>query len=67
MADVTIKVLSNGPLLVKGPVELTDADGKSYTHEGEKVALCRCGQSATKPFCDGSHSRTGFQHEAVAG
>ena len=60
MEDVTIKVRESGPYLVKGPVALTDADGNPYTVTGENIALCRCGQSQTKPFCDGSHKTTGF-------
>jgi CDGSH-type Zn-finger protein len=62
MADVTIKVSTNGPYLVTGPIELVDADGKPLPSPGRKtVALCRCGGSTTKPYCDGTHSRIGFQ------
>jgi CDGSH-type Zn-finger protein len=60
MADVKITVTKNGPLLVNGPVELKDAQGNVYPSSGN-IALCRCGASTTKPFCDGSHSRIGFQ------
>ena len=60
-AEVTIKVRRNGPLLVRGPVRLTDADGNDYALEGDNVALCRCGGSTTKPFCDGTHSKIAFQ------
>ncbi|MDQ2681405.1 MAG: CDGSH iron-sulfur domain-containing protein [Candidatus Eremiobacteraeota bacterium] len=60
MAELTIKVRESGPYLLKGPVNLTDADGATYTIAGETVALCRCGGSATKPFCDGSHRDNGF-------
>jgi 3-phenylpropionate/trans-cinnamate dioxygenase ferredoxin subunit len=68
MADVSIKVSRNGPYLVKGPVELRDAEGKVYTVR-EGFALCRCGASTTKPFCDGTHSKIGFQaaEQAVPG
>ena len=55
MADVTIKVRESGPYLVKGPVLITDVDGVPYRVESESVALCRCGHSKSKPFCDGSH------------
>ncbi len=60
MAEVIIEVRRNGPLIVTGPVELKDADGKHYPVE-ERMALCRCGASTTKPFCDGTHSKIGFQ------
>ncbi|MBF0569750.1 MAG: CDGSH iron-sulfur domain-containing protein [Candidatus Omnitrophica bacterium] len=60
MADVTIQVLKNGPYLVKGPVELKDADGKVIPAK-DGFALCRCGQSAGKPFCDGAHKKANFQ------
>lgn len=60
MADVKITVRENGPYLVKGPIELVDSDGNPYTVEKDTIALCRCGGSTTKPFCDGTHSRTGF-------
>ena len=67
MAEVSIKVSRNGPYLVKGSVELTDADGTTYTVK-QSFALCRCGGSTTKPFCDGTHSKIGFQaaEQAVA-
>lgn len=60
MTDVTIKVRESGPYLVRGSVTLTDAEGNLYTVEGENLALCRCGGSQTKPFCDGSHKTNGF-------
>ena len=58
--SVTIKVRESGPYLVRGTVTLTDADGNTYTVEGPNIALCRCGGSQTKPFCDGSHKVNGF-------
>jgi len=59
---VKITVTENGPLSVKGPITLVDQDGNEYDLGARKrVALCRCGGSGTKPFCDGSHSRIGFQ------
>ncbi len=60
MQEVVIKVRESGPYLIKGVVTLTDAEGNLYAVEGENVALCRCGGSATKPFCDGSHRDNGF-------
>lgn len=59
--DVRITAKENGPYLVTGPITLTDADGTEYdVSERKTVALCRCGGSTKKPFCDGTHSRTGF-------
>ncbi len=60
MADVTIDIIKNGPLIVKGDVELKDAEGNTYPAE-KRMALCRCGASTEKPFCDGTHSKIGFQ------
>ena len=62
MAEQTrIIALDNGPYLVKGPVLLLDAEGNEFGTERATVALCRCGSSATKPFCDGTHSKIGFR------
>jgi CDGSH-type Zn-finger protein len=60
MSDVKITVRRNGPYLVSGLVELRDADRNPYPVK-EVIALCRCGASTTKPFCDGTHSKIGFQ------
>ena len=54
------RVRKDGPYLVSGPVELRDADGNLYPGK-DTVALCRCGASTNKPFCDGTHSKLGFQ------
>ncbi|MDA0353266.1 MAG: CDGSH iron-sulfur domain-containing protein [Chloroflexi bacterium] len=61
----TIKVNNNGPYIVSGELELVDATGKAFTKTGT-LALCRCGHSANKPFCDGSHNREGFESEVQA-
>jgi len=62
MAQVEIKVRDNGPYKVTGPIRLIDADGNEFDlPEGESVVLCRCGASKTKPFCDKSHSKIGFE------
>jgi CDGSH-type Zn-finger protein len=65
MAQVKITVRRNGPYRVEAPpgmVELVDADGNAYDLTGrDRISLCRCGGSVTKPFCDGAHSRIGFQ------
>lgn len=56
-----ITVLDNGPYLVKGPVVLLDPEGNEFLTERATVALCRCGASANKPFCDGTHKKVGFR------
>lgn len=63
MSQVIIRLRDNGPLVVEGPVTLIDAEGKAFTIDSGKpaLALCRCGQSQRKPFCDGSHKGCGFQ------
>jgi CDGSH-type Zn-finger protein len=53
--------LDNGPYLVRGPVIITDAEGNQFYTDRETIALCRCGGSQTKPFCDGTHSKVGFE------
>ena len=61
MADVTITTRENGPFLVSGPVKVIDHQGNEFELGGkETFALCRCGQSGNKPFCDGSHKTCGF-------
>jgi CDGSH-type Zn-finger protein len=58
---VEIKVRDNGPYKVTGPVRLVDAEGNVFDVPNDRpIALCRCGRSATKPFCDSSHKATGF-------
>jgi uncharacterized Fe-S cluster protein YjdI len=54
-----LRASANGPLLVSGNVRILDGEG-TVLFEGEKVALCRCGGSANKPFCDGTHAKNGF-------
>ena len=60
MAHVKIQAIKHGPYIVTGEVELIDADGNKYPAE-RRMALCRCGASTEKPFCDGTHSKIGFQ------
>lgn len=55
---VKVKVTPNGPLIVQGAIEVQDKTGATTTHT--MTALCRCGASANKPYCDGSHQRVGF-------
>jgi CDGSH-type Zn-finger protein len=66
MSGVVIKTRENGPLLVSGPFKLIDHLGNEYDLTGkENVALCRCGVSAKRPFCDGTHRTCGFQSGEV--
>jgi CDGSH iron-sulfur domain-containing protein 3 len=59
--EVVIKVRDDGPYKVTGSIRLVDADGNEFAlEEGRPVALCRCGHSSTKPFCDASHRDAGF-------
>ncbi|MEZ4910316.1 MAG: CDGSH iron-sulfur domain-containing protein [Saprospiraceae bacterium] len=61
-----ITVLNNGSLKVDGDFVLVDANGTPYDlNERTIISLCRCGLSANKPFCDGSHKQN-FEHEAIA-
>jgi CDGSH-type Zn-finger protein len=63
----TIKVRQNGPLLVDGDdVKVIDWNGNEYKIEKRPFVLCRCGFSTKKPFCDGTHSRIGFQAAQAA-
>ena len=64
---ITIKVRENGSLRVEGDdVKVVDAEGAEYQILKRPFALCRCGGSANKPFCDGTHKRIGFQASSSA-
>lgn len=67
MSENKIMSLDNGPYLVSGSVTITDADGTAYEIDGETAALCRCGHSSNKPFCDGTHKAEDFQAAERAG
>ena len=58
---VVIKVRDDGPLKVTGPVTVVDADGTPFALPEGPVALCRCGRSQAKPFCDRSHRDVAFR------
>jgi 3-phenylpropionate/trans-cinnamate dioxygenase ferredoxin subunit len=60
MGDVRIRVLKDGPYEVSGTVRLVDHQGADFPPE-DPVYLCRCGRSANRPFCDGTHKKVGFQ------
>jgi len=59
--ETSIKPSDNGPYLVRGPVQLVDSEGNAWSTEGKNIALCRCGHSENKPFCDGTHNKINFQ------
>jgi CDGSH-type Zn-finger protein len=65
---IVIRCRENGPLVIQGPFRLVDHLGNAYPLPTDKpfVALCRCGASGNKPFCDGSHKSCGFQGGALA-
>ncbi|MEO8494566.1 MAG: CDGSH iron-sulfur domain-containing protein [Planctomycetota bacterium] len=63
MSEVKVNIRDNGPLLVEGSFKLVDAAGNEVPLPANKpaIALCRCGHSANKPFCDGAHKAAGFE------
>ena len=70
----TITPKPNGPLIVDGPVRIVTPEGRELPvpplkdgTPAQVVKLCRCGHSATKPFCDGTHKRVGFRDAPEAG
>ena len=66
MSDVKIQIAKNGPLLIKERVTVVDqTTGDEVAIEKFPIALCRCGASANKPFCDGAHSRCDFDGTLV--
>ena len=65
---VKVTIRPNGPYLVEGDVELMDVNGNKVdtSARGSRIPLCRCGASVTKPYCDGTHSKIGFQGAEAA-
>jgi CDGSH-type Zn-finger protein len=62
MATTRIEVRTDGSIKVEGDFEIVDQNGKPFGLNGRtKIALCRCGHSENKPFCDGAHRKAGFQ------
>lgn len=59
-AEVSLRPQPNGPVYVRGGVQMADAEGHVFA-TGPRFALCRCGESGNKPFCDGSHRAAGFR------
>lgn len=68
MSDATARITPyrDGPLLVRGSFTLADQDGHEIAVDHGTIALCRCGRSRRKPFCDGMHKATGFRAESGA-
>jgi CDGSH-type Zn-finger protein len=65
MLKLKIRARENGPYLLAGTARYTDADGQERVTTGTSIALCRCGQSGSKPFCDGTHRKVGFKAPAI--
>lgn len=59
-----IEVRRNGPLICRGDIQVIDADG-NLIDRSDDIALCRCGLSANKPYCDGTHKREGFEADGM--
>ncbi len=67
MPGATITIRNNGSIRVEGEFTIVDQEGKPFDLAGRTmISLCRCGQSSNKPFCDGTHSKCGFESLIVA-
>ena len=68
MSEVVIRCRENGPLLIEGAIQVIDHQGNAFVLPINKpaVALCRCGQSANRPFCDGTHKKVNFAAAEIA-
>jgi CDGSH-type Zn-finger protein len=64
--ETRITPYRDGPLLVRGPVRLEDQDGNEITVDRDTIALCRCGKSRLRPFCDGTHKLVRFRAPSAA-
>jgi CDGSH-type Zn-finger protein len=63
--QVRVTPYRDGPLIVRGAGRIVDADGKETMPRRETIALCRCGKSRLRPFCDGTHKLIGFRAPGV--
>jgi CDGSH-type Zn-finger protein len=63
-SQTTITPYRNGPYLIRGPFAIVDQDGNEIAVKRRVVALCRCGRSQIRPFCDGTHKAIGFQADS---
>ena len=67
MSDTNITVTTHGPLRITGTFDICDAAGSKFDLAGRTtISLCRCGQSANKPFCDGAHNMAAFKSDEKA-
>lgn len=67
MTEATLLTLrNNGPIIIEGNFRIMMADGTEVMVEGNRTALCRCGLSANKPFCDGAHARNQWKADNPA-
>ncbi len=64
-SETRITVYPDGPLLVRGPIDLQGEDGTEIKVDRPVIALCRCGLSRIRPFCDGTHKQAGFKAEGA--
>ena len=60
-----VRAYRDGPIVVRGPVRLVDEVGREVEHRRDPIALCRCGKSRLRPFCDGTHKLIGFRAPAA--
>ena len=67
MDEARITPYRDGPLLVRGPFKLLDQDGNEIDARRKTIALCRCGKSQVKPFCDGTHKLVDFRADSAPG
>jgi CDGSH-type Zn-finger protein len=65
--DVRVTPYRDGPLLVRGPVRVLDDQGRELNNRRDPIALCRCGKSRLRPFCDGTHKLIGFRAAGAPG
>jgi CDGSH-type Zn-finger protein len=66
MEEARITAYRDGPLIVRGPFRLEDQNGESIDPGRETIALCRCGKSRMRPFCDGTHKLVRFRAPSTA-
>jgi CDGSH-type Zn-finger protein len=64
VTEALITPYRDGPLIVRGPFKLLDQNGNEIEVRRRTIALCRCGRSRLKPFCDGTHNLVGFKTES---